>query len=58
MPMTPFMGVLISWLMLAKKALLARLASSAATLALCSSSTCLFSLSRARRSASSLSSRR
>ena len=29
MPMTPFMGVLISWLMLARNSLLARLAASA-----------------------------
>ena len=31
MPMTPFMGVLISWLMFARNSLLARLASSAAS---------------------------
>ncbi len=33
MPMTPFMGVRISWLMLARKALLALLADSASSLA-------------------------
>ena len=33
MPMTPFIGVRISWLMLARKSLLTRLASSAASLA-------------------------
>ena len=37
MPMTPFMGVRISWLMVARKADLARLASSAPTLATSSS---------------------
>ena len=33
MPMTPFIGVRISWLMLARNSLLARLAASAASLA-------------------------
>ena len=33
MPMTPFMGVRISWLMFARNSLLARLAASAASLA-------------------------
>ena len=37
MPSTPFMGVRISWLMLARNALLLRLAFSAASLACCSS---------------------
>ena len=37
MPMTPFMGVRISWLMLARNSLLARLAASAASLAWCNS---------------------
>ena len=42
MPMMPFMGVRISWLMFARNSLLARLAASAASLARCSSaSTCL-----------------
>ena len=41
-PMTPFIGVRISWLMAARKSLLARLAASAASLACrCSSSACL-----------------
>ena len=35
--MTPFIGVRISWLMLARKALFARLAASAASVAACSS---------------------
>jgi hypothetical protein len=39
MPMTPFMGVRISWLMLARNSLLARLALSASSLA--SSALCL-----------------
>ena len=38
MPMMPFIGVRISWLMLARNSLLARLAASAASLARCSSS--------------------
>src|SRR5271165_6108003 len=37
MPMTPFMGVRISWLILARNSLLARLAASAASLAIFSS---------------------
>ena len=37
MPMMPFIGVRISWLMLARKSLLARVASSAASFALASS---------------------
>ena len=37
MPMMPFIGVRISWLMLARNSLLARLAASAASLAICSS---------------------
>ena len=35
MPKTPFMGVRISWLMLARNSLLARLAASAASFAFC-----------------------
>ena len=38
MPKTPFMGVRISWLMLARNSLLARLAASAASFAFFSSS--------------------
>ena len=38
MPMMPFIGVRISWLMLARNSLLARLACSAASFAFCSSS--------------------
>ena len=38
MPITPFMGVRISWLMLARKSDLAWLAASAASLAFCNSS--------------------
>ena len=42
MPMMPFIGVRISWLMLARNSLLARLACSAASFAFCrSSSACL-----------------
>ena len=45
MPMMPFMGVRISWLMLARNSLLARLAASAASLACCNSpSACLRSV--------------
>ena len=38
MPMTPFIGVRISWLMLARNSLLARLAASAARRACCMAS--------------------
>ena len=52
MPMTPFIGVRISWLMLARNSLLARLADSAASLAFCSStSVCLRSATSRRSSA-------
>ena len=44
MPMTPFIGVRISWLMLARNSLLARLAASAASFAFCESSFGLFPL--------------
>ena len=44
MPMTPFMGVRISWLMLARNSLLARLAASAASLASRSSSSALLAV--------------
>ena len=40
MPSTPFKGVLISWLMLARKVDLARLAASAASFATCSAWAC------------------
>ena len=46
--MTPFMGVRISWLMLARKSLLARLASSAATRALSAATRALSAVSLAR----------
>ena len=42
MPRMPFMGVRISWLMLARNSLLARLAASAASLARCSSASACF----------------
>ena len=42
MPMMPFMGVRISWLMLARNSLLARLAASAASLARRSASSARF----------------
>ena len=40
MPITPFIGVRISWLILARNSLLARLAASAASLARCISAGC------------------
>ncbi len=52
-PRMPFMGVRISWLMLARNSLLARLADSAATLASRSSMTCSWSRSSLTRRASS-----
>src|SRR5437879_11276712 len=42
MPRIPFMGVRISWLMLARNSLLARLAASAACLAFCNSASARF----------------
>ena len=42
MPMTPFIGVRISWLMLARNSLLARLAASAASLAARNCASALF----------------
>ncbi len=45
MPITPFMGVRISWLMLARKSLFARLAVSASVLAFSSSATAVVSCS-------------
>ena len=42
MPMIPFIGVRISWLMLARNSLFARLAASAASRACCSSSAARF----------------
>ena len=49
MPMMPFMGVRSSWLMLARKAVLARLAPSARSLAASSSTFRAFSASCSRR---------